>query len=624
MATGRLASGSIAAGGATQLYRNSTGNPQVITLLASSQVSGKAPKLNVKITSENFTVPSTSTQVVSGTNHTLDTSYPSQAAQFVAGTFDGTDSTLGSPAVTDAGSRLHLSIGEKNTKLSMGQAWSKGYEATTSGTKDYAWGKASFGGQPMSHGGDTSSSYDHHDNSNSYCRTHMPVYPPYYFENPNAFNQNKARGIVCGNDGNDMYHIEDISKMEPQTLMKYYNTDYGAGGDLWSYTAPSTNSATYGTVTTRSTPQNYANRGWIYDIYTGLFWGWQSSGYNSYMWFDEANPSEVDPSGSGTNNGDSTSNGGVWRWSQGSWTGSDPKNYRTDGRGSPYGCEADCENGLIVTTSGTYSDRQGFKYYDKYFDDMMDKDTRASNQNLETFSRSSYYHTVEYQGSNRYLRLQWVSYHPGNNKYYVCFWDPSGTYNATGGATIGTSYTSEAGIFEVDVSKIYGKDQSIGNTAHESMAHQISAGMLTKVGSVPDTTSGLMSKPMRIKDSLWTAHCQDGKMYFSTNLYTWAEQDSDTHFSTDYAMVNASKLGLSGTTETNYFVAADSTSVVYSYSTTVSADVYDQAAVAGIIAKGAVTPYEQKAIILSDGDAIYVENEDATNAISITAMGVDV
>ena len=60
MATGRLASGSIAAGGATQLYRNSTGNSQVVTLLASSQVSGKAPKLNVKITNENFTVPSSS------------------------------------------------------------------------------------------------------------------------------------------------------------------------------------------------------------------------------------------------------------------------------------------------------------------------------------------------------------------------------------------------------------------------------------------------------------------------------------------------------------------------------------------------------------------------------------
>jgi hypothetical protein len=64
--------------------------------------------------------------------------------------------------------------------------------------------------------------------------------------------------------------------------------------------------------------------------------------------------------------------------------------------------------------------------------------------------------------------------------------------------------------------------------------------------------------------------------------------------------------------------------VVYSFSTTVTSDVYDQAAAAGIIAKGAVTPYEQKAIILSDGDAIYVENEDATNAISVTAMGVDV
>ena len=55
MASGRLASGSIAAGTATQLYRNTTGNAQVITLLASSQVSGSSPKLNVKITNENFT-----------------------------------------------------------------------------------------------------------------------------------------------------------------------------------------------------------------------------------------------------------------------------------------------------------------------------------------------------------------------------------------------------------------------------------------------------------------------------------------------------------------------------------------------------------------------------------------
>ena len=91
-----------------------------------------------------------------------------------------------------------------------------------------------------------------------------------------------------------------------------------------------------------------------------------------------------------------------------------------------------------------------------------------------------------------------------------------------------------------------------------------------------------------------------------------------------YQMVNASKLGAAGTAETNYFVATDSSSIVYSSTSTVTQDVYDQAAVAGIIAKGAVTPYEQKSIILSDGDAIYVENEDATNAISITAMGVDV
>ena len=156
------------------------------------------------------------------------------------------------------------------------------------------------------------------------------------------------------------------------------------------------------------------------------------------------------------------------------------------------------------------------------------------------------------------------------------------------------------------------------------MATEITAGMLTKKASVPDTVSGLMSKPMRIANSLWTAHCQNGKQYFSTDLYTWAENTSGTYFSTTYAMRIDSIKGAAGTTDTNYFVAEDSTSIVYSSTATVTSDVYDQASVAGIIAKGAVTPYEQKSIILSDGDAIYVENEDTTNAISVTAMGVDV
>lgn len=624
MATGRLASGSIAAGGATQLYRNLTGNSQVITLLASSQVSGKAPKLNVKITNENFTVNTTSTGVTTGTNHTLTNDYLSQTEQLAAPTSYTSASAEDAPAVTTSGSQLHLSIGQKRTKMSMGQAWSKGWAGIgtdSSDTRDHPWGKVSFGGQPACIGGPGGGSYRTSDTNTTQRHIHMPEYPPYYFENPNAFNQNKARGIVADNDSNNMYHIEDISKMDPKTLMKYYNPYGSAGSTLYSHSNPGTNASTYGTVTQRTTPGTYAQRGWIYDIYTGLHWGWNGSGYNSYMWFDEANPGTTSNS-----NGDSTSNGGVWRWSAGSWTGSDPSSYDSNGRGSVYGRYADAENGLIVTTPGDYSTYIGFKYYDKYFSSgtMMNKGSRAAGQALEAFSRSSYYHTLNYQGSAHWHKLQWVAYHPGNDKYYVCFWDNSGTWNASPVPTMGTSYPTEAGIFEVDVSKIYGKDQSIGNTYSDTFGNALTAGHLTKKGSVPDTVSGLMSKPMRIKDSLWTAHCQNGKMYFSTDLFTWAEQDSDTHFSTDYAMVNASKLGTAGTDETNYFVAASSKSVVYSYSTTVTNDVYDQAAIAGIIAKGAVTPYEQKAIILSDGDAIYVENEDATNAISITAMGVDV
>ena len=106
----------------------------------------------------------------------------------------------------------------------------------------------------MGIGGPGGGSYNYNDSSNSGNRSHMPCYDPYYFENPNAFNQNKARGVVPGNDGGNIYHIEDISKMEPATLMKYYNTDYNSGSSLWSYTAPSTDVSTYGTVTTRTTP----------------------------------------------------------------------------------------------------------------------------------------------------------------------------------------------------------------------------------------------------------------------------------------------------------------------------------------------------------------------------------
>ena len=613
MASGRLASGSLAAGTATQLYRNTTGNAQVITLLASSQVSGSTPKLNVKITNENFTSSTSVTTTVSGTNHTIATAYPSLTAQ-IAGASSYTSS------VDNSGSRLMLNVGTKKTGKSMGQAWSKGYGDAVSNTRDHPWGKVAFDGQPVGIGGSAGGNYNYNDAGQSFGRSHMPCYDPYYFENPNAFNQNKARGMVPGSDSNTMYHIEDISKMDPDLLMSYYNWDTGASGSLYTQSAPSSDSSTYGTVTTRTPGGSYQNRGWIYDLYTGLSWGWQNSGYNSYNWYDEANPGTTNNS-----RGDSTSNGGLWRWSHGSWTGSDPQSYDTDGHGTPYGCYADCANGLVITTSGTYSNKMGFKYYEKYFTagTMMNKDTRAASQDLETFSRSSYYHTIQYQGTARYLRLQWVAYHPGNAKWYCCVWDPSGDYTATGGADIGGSYTGEAGIFEVDPTKIYGKDQAVGNTQDQSWANAVTAGVLTKVGSVPDTASGLMSKPMRLKDSLWTAHCQNGKQYFSTDMYTWAEK-STTHMPDAYQMVNASKLGAAGTAETNYFVATDSSSIVYSSTSTVTQDVYDQAAVAGIIAKGAVTPYEQKSIILSDGDAIYVENEDATNAISITAMGVDV
>ena len=126
MASGRLASASIAANGATQLYRNTAGNPQVITLLASSQVSGATPKLNVKITNENITSNTTTTD--SNTNHTLTYDYPT--ATQTAG---------------EAGLPYILGLNNSETTDNMGYGFK--HYGTSSDSRDYIASKASFGTQ---------------------------------------------------------------------------------------------------------------------------------------------------------------------------------------------------------------------------------------------------------------------------------------------------------------------------------------------------------------------------------------------------------------------------------------------------------------------------------------------
>ena len=619
MATGRLASGSIAAGLATQLYRNTTGNAQVVTLLASSQVSGKAPKLNVKITNENIT--SSTTTTTTGTNHNWTVAFPANL------TLENGQAPmdLGSPqGNAGSGSLLHLSIGQKEIAETMGQAWGPGkyYNAQASrDLRDQPWATVSFDRQPMGlggPGGGGNNKYQGVGDANYQVRMRQVQYDPYYFENPNAYNQNKARGVLLGNDGSRWDHVEDISKMPFATLKKWYGCYQSGGTDYYTASQESSDASSYGTVTAFSA--DYSARVNTYDVWTGLQFGVHSNGYQTVRWWDESSPSGSDS----YKNGNRTSNSGLFRWSYNAWQGSDPASYDTDGAGSVYGTYIDVDHGMVCCHVGSYADYIGFTYFKNFFTSgtMDDKDNRAhASVGHTTYWGSSYYNTLQYQGSHKYLKLQWVKYNPNTSKYYVCFWDTSGNEDANPVPTMGTSYASESGIFEINPLKVYGYGSAEGNTVNESFAAAISRGLLTKKASVPDTVSGLMSKPMRLAQSLWTAHCQNGKQYFSNDLYTWAEKSS-TYIPDAYQMVNASKLGTGGTAETNYYIAASSTSVIYS--TTTTADVYDQAATAGIIAKGAVTPYEQKAIILSDGDAIYVENEDATNAISITAMGVDV
>ena len=49
---------------------------------------------------------------------------------------------------------------------------------------------------------------------------------------------------------------------------------------------------------------------------------------------------------------------------------------------------------------------------------------------------------------------------------------------------------------------------------------------------------------------------------------------------------------------------------------------YSQVNAKDIIANGAVVPYEQRNLIINNGDNVYVENQDTTYNVSATIMGV--
>ncbi len=625
MATGRLASASIAAGGSMQLYTNNTDKVQMINLFASSQVSGKAPKLSVKIATGALPTPTTTT--VLATNHSFDVAFPSSLDIAGEGETSGVYNQGAGFAndVTKSGSRLYLSPTLKDTAHVMGQAWSPGYHVLNqqnSDTNQHPWSKVAFDGQPQCVGGSGGGKY-RYSNAGQYGTRYLLNMPdPYYLENPNAYNQNKARWIV-NDTGSTLWHVEDISKMPTSIFRKYFSgwEDWGspqALSDGHSRTIPDSGEA-WGTVTARGSTSG--DRGQIYDEWTGLHLALHNSGYVRIQWWDEnsiattTNPIGSQPYYSGTNG----SNSGIFRWSHHAFQGSDPFGYDGHGHGSVYGTFMDMDHGLICCHSGHYHTKLGFKYMGSWFVDgtLDNKDTRAAKDlSMNTFSQSSYYHTCDYTGSGSYFKLQWVKYNPNTSKYYVCLWDNSGSYSANPVPTMGTSYASESGIFEVDVTKIRGQEQSEGNTYSDSFAANITAGILTKVASVPDTVSGLMSRPVRLKASLWTAHCQNGKQYFSSDLITWAEKSS-TYILDAYQMVN-----IKGTGTEPYYIAASSKDVVFSSTGTVTES--EQVALAGLIAKGAVTPYDQKGILLSKGDFLYIDNEDDTDAITIHAMGVDV
>ena len=603
MASGRLASGSIAAGGATQLYRNTTGNAQVITLLASSQVSGSTPKLNVKITNENFST--NTSQTVTTTNHSHAENYPSSGA--LTASAGGT------------GTIVHLSLKNKETADLMGHAYS--HYGTSSSYREDPTSHVAFGGQiPLDGSSSGTGNYSGENTSFSFSRCWQTVYDPYYFENPNYFNQKLARGVVTTSGSAENWsHCSDITLIPFATLKKYYNGKSDASTDYMLNGSPSsgTNDVAAGLTTTGYSP-SYGNRGHCYDVWTGLMLGQNANSYTTFKWFDENSP--------GTANAiNRSSDCGINVWGT-MFSGQDPNSHDQYAGGSSFHTPFDIEHGLCVFTTRSRNSNISFKYVGRVFGNdgnssssgtstIDDKDNRAVTHSISTTNSSSYYHIVSYSGSsNRELKFQWVKYNKTNGKYYVCFRDNSGSISTTL-PTPGTSYTSESGIFEVDMSRLRGYQEDVGNTYNSSFSNTVTDGFLTKVSSIPDTTTDCMMKPMLLAPDLWVSLGGDGKQYFSNDLVTWAEKSS-TYIPDAYDMVNANSSNV------KYYIASGSKSVLSSSTTT--ADVYDQAAVAGIIAKGAVTPYEQKSIILSDGEAIYVENEDATNAISITAMGVDI
>ena len=625
MASGRLSSTTVAPSQGFKVYTNTSGNAEYVSIFASSQTAGQTPAIGVKISTENITesivVQSVQSSGLTSFNVTLAESELPESTSTWEGPFEAVEYRDGSAEIvsisrTQTGTRDSRYARNVNIKLPQ----------VHGGSSTYSAGFVS----PIAFGAGSSMAATGTNTYNSAAwlsQVNMPFPDPYYLGHPEEYYSGLDSARWAYFSGNAQLHFfsdfNAFSMEEQKTL----------------YTNVSSNTvSTIGNNYSSNGEGTSYNTGWrCYDPYT-LTWISFNNSSNSYWSTVGFLPNGEPLIASGSN--DMSNNTNYMPHGSGEAWGGTPSSYWP--LGNTFGTYMELQGGILVNCFGNYNQNLTIcNLRDSWYSNWQTRNpityATDSERIYDPFNNAAYTRIRLDTTRPGFAGIQWFLYNPNTDKYYMCIGPRIDGYNNTNisNYAVISAYTAY-GIFEIHRDKLpyWNKSQSVRvdtynvsrtttNWGWESsqkdvVMTQVATPFVDPMQSAAgvNTPLGLMMKPIRIGQSLWVSYTALMTKIYSQNLYEWYTKENATFIPSDVKQYDIIEK------EADYWYMANFGEKEIKKYGDFNNSPYSQVNAKDIIANGAVVPYEQRNLIINNGDNVYVENQDTTYNVSATIMGV--
>ena len=625
MASGRLSSTTVAPSQGFKVYTNTSGNAEYVSIFASSQTAGQTPAIGVKISTENITesivVQSVQSSGLTSFNVTLAESELPQSTSTWEGPFEATEHRDGSAEIvsisrTQTGTRDSRYARNVNIKLPRVHGNNNTYMGGF--VSPIAFGS----GSSMAATGTST-----YNNATWLSQVNMPFPDPYYLGHPEEYHSglDSARWAYCAGHS-VLYFFSDFNafSMEQQETL---------------YTDVSINtSSTIGTNYSSNGESISYHTGWrCYDPYTLTWISFQNS--SSSYWSTVGFLPDGEPLIT-TNSNDMSNSTNYMPHGSGTAWGGTPSNYWPVG--NTFGTYMELQGGILVNCFGSYNQNLTIcNLRDSWYSDWQTRNTVSypsdSARISEPFASSAYTRIQLDTTRPGFAGIQWFLYNPNTDKYYMCIGPRIDSHNSSDVSSFSVISTSASyGIFEIHRDKLpyynrsqgvtvdtYGVSRSTNNwawtsTQKDAVMTQVATPFVDPMQSAAgvNTPLGLMMKPIRIGQSLWVSYTALMTKIYSQNLYEWYTKENATFIPSDVKQYDIIEK------EADYWYVANFGEKEIKKYGDFSNSPYSQVNAKDIIANGAVLPYEQRNLIINNGDNVYIENQDTTYNVSATIMGV--